>query len=156
MRKYIYWVGVLAAIFLGMIFVVAGMGKLMLQSGSYEPFLFPALMPQTLSNAVSLGVPYMEIIIGLLLICGIATKFTTSISAALIVCFIASNLYLLSIGVGTCGGCFGVAGGLTVYAALVLDGLMAVLVVIIFLSHKGAYFNKTPWFLTGHTVTRCA
>jgi len=110
-----------------MIFIVAGVGKLLMQSSSYEPLIYPARMPQLLSDAVSLGLPYAEIIIGLLLVCGIATRLSASISALLIAGFIASNFSLLGIGVGTCGNCFGVAGGLTVYAALTLDGIMAAL-----------------------------
>lgn len=156
MKQYRYWIGILAATLLGMIFAVAGMGKLMAGSSSYEAFLFPSFLPEVITDAAYAGIPYVEVMVGLVLICGIAVKFTTSISAILIASFITSNLYLLNIGVGTCGNCFGVAGGLTVYAALVLDGLMAVLAVIIFFSHKGAYFNKTPWFLTGRTVTQCA
>lgn len=156
MTSYRYWIGILGGIFLGMIFVVAGVGKLLAHSSSYEPFIHPARMTQPLIDTVSLGLPYVEIIIGLLLICGVATRFCASISALIITGFIASNLYLLSIGVGICGGCFGVAGGLSVYAALALDGIMAGLVAVIFACHKGSYLNISPWFITGHTVTRRA
>lgn len=157
MNKYRYWAGILAATFLGMFFIVAGAGKLMAQSSNFQPFIAPAYLPQAIIDVAYSGLPYIEVIIGLLLICGIAIRFTSTISAILIACFIASNLYLLSIGVGTCGSCFGVLGGLTVYAALALDVIMAVLVVIIFTCQRGRYLNMSPWFITsGHTVTRCA
>jgi len=135
---------------------VAGVGKVLAGTTGYDAFLFPSFLPETLSVTAYAALPYTEIIIGLLLVLGIGIKLATCVSAALIVCFITSNLYLLSIGVGTCGGCFGVAGGLTVYAALVIDGLMAIAATIIFVSHTGPYFNKIPWYFKGHTVTRCA
>ena len=156
MSRYRYWIGVLAATLLGMIFTVAGVGKLLSHSSSYEAFLFPSFLPGAVADYAYAVFPYLELTIGLLLICGIAVKFTASLSMGMVACFIASNLYLLSNGVGTCGECFGVAGGLTVYAALVLDGLMAIMTVIILITYQGKYFNGTPWYLTGHTATRSA
>lgn len=156
MTSYRYWIGILGATFLGMIFIIAGVGKLLAQPSTYEPFAFWIIHIPAVTDTISAGLPYAEIIIGLLLICGIVTRLATGVSAALIACFAASNLYLLSIGVGICGGCFGVAGGLSVYAALTIDGIMAALVLVIFICHRGDDFNISPWFLTGHTVTRGA
>lgn len=153
MKNMAYWSGILATILLGMLLVVAGVGKLMSGTTGYDAYLFPSFLPELVTGAAYIAIPYVEVAVGLLLILGIGVKFATSISAWLIACFVASNLYLLSIGVGTCGDCFGVAGGLTVYAALVIDGLMALMVAVIFLSQKGTYFNITPWYLIGHTVT---
>jgi len=153
MKKYLYWPGILATILLGMILAVAGIGKLLSGTTGFDAYLLPSFLPEALTGAAYTAIPYIEIAVGLLLIIGVGVKFATSISAGLITCFAASNLYLLSVGVGTCGDCFGVAGGLTVYAALVIDGAMALMVTVIFLSNKGSYFNIIPWYLTGHTVT---
>ena len=153
MKRYLYWPGILATIMLGMILAVAGIGKLLSGTSGFDAYLLPSFLPEALTGAAYTAIPFIEVAVGLLLILGIGVKFATSISAWLISCFAASNLYLLSIGVGTCGDCFGVASGLTVYAALVIDGLMALMVTVIFLSQKGTYFNITPWYLIGHTVT---
>lgn len=156
MKKWAYWSGIMASILLGMILAVAGISKLLAGTFGFDAYLFPSFLPEALTGAAYTAIPFIEVAVGMMLILGIGVKFATSISAWLIACFVASNLYLLSIGVGTCGSCFGVAGGLTVYAALVLDGLMAVMAAIIFASQKGTYFNRIPWYLAGHTVTMYA
>ena len=157
MSNYRHWLGVIGLVSLGAVFIIAGAGKLLAQSGSYDLFAFPFFIPQPLGNAISLGLPYVEIIIGLLLVCGVATRFAAGISALLIACFIASNLsYMLTISTGPCGNCFGAVGGLSAVHALFLDAIMAGLVVVILTCRRGNFFNISPWFLTGHTVTRDA
>ena len=153
MKRYLYWPGILATIMLGIILAVAGIGKILSGTSGYDAYLLPSFIPEALTGVAYVVIPYIEVVVGLLLIIGIGVKLATSISAGLITCFVTSNLYLMSIGVGTCGDCFGVGGGLTVYAALVIDGLMALMVAVIFLSNRGSYFNIIPWYLTGHTVT---
>lgn len=144
-----YWVVLLATIFLGIVFLVAGMGKLLAQSNSFSPFLFPGFLPVALTQAIYIVIPYIEIAIGALLVLGIAIRFVTSLSALMITGFIASNLYMIYLGVGTgpCGGCFGYFGSLTAIASLTLDGIMAALVVVILLCCRGSFFNLMPLFL---------
>ena len=144
-----YWVVLLATIFLGIIFLVAGMGKLLAQSDSFSPFLFLGFLPVALTHAIYIVIPYTEISLGALLVLGIAIRFITSLSALMITGFIASNLYMIYLGVGTgpCGGCFGYFGSLTAISSLMLDGIMAALVVVILLCCRGGYFNLMPLFL---------
>lgn len=131
---YKYWVGTLARIFLGVTFIVAGVGKLLAGSSSFEPFVLPVVLSQSFGEAIYTGLPYLEIIVGGLLIFGVAIRFATILSALLIMGFMASNILQISLGAGTepCGGCFGVAGGLTAISALAMNGIMALMVVIIF------------------------
>jgi len=72
-----------------------------------------------------------------------------SVSALLILSFIASNSLAMYQGYGLepCGGCFGVAGGLTVYSALLLDGIMAAMVVVISICYRGRFFSVSPMVL---------
>ena len=144
-----YWVVLLATIFLGVIFVVAGMGKLLAQSLGFSPFLFPGFLPAAVTQAIYIVIPYIEIAIGALLVFGVAVRFVTSLSALMIAGFVASNLYMIYLGVGTgpCGGCFGYFGSLTAIASLTLDSIMAALVVVILLCCRGGYFNLMPLFL---------
>ena len=144
-----YWVVLLATIFLGMVFLVAGTGKLLAQSDSFSPFVFPGFLPVALIQAIYTVAPYVEIALGILLVLGIAIRLVTVISAKMITGFILSNLYMIYLGVGVkpCGGCFGYFGSLTAISSLMLDGIMAALVVIILLCCRGSFFNLTPWFL---------
>lgn len=143
---YRYWIGTLAIIFLGVTFIVAGVGKLLAGSSSFEPFVLPVVLSQSFGEVIYSGLPYMEIIVGGLLIFGVAIRFVASLSALLILCFTASNLWRISLGVGAepCGGCFGVVGGLTAISALAMNGIMALMVVVIFVCYKGSFFNIYP------------
>lgn len=146
---YRYWLSVLAIIFLGMIFTVAGVGKLLAGSKGFEPFGPLTFLPQSFVEAIGIGFPYIEIIIGGLLILGIAVKFAASLSALLIAGFIASNILAIYLGRGAepCGGCFGVAGGLTAVSALIVDGIMAVMVAVIAICYRGDFFDISPMVL---------
>jgi len=68
------WLGIWARIFLGMVFIVAGAGKLLAGSQGFEPFVLPSFLPQALTESIYAGLPYIEILIGGLLILGIAMK----------------------------------------------------------------------------------
>ena len=146
---YRYWIGTLAIIFLGVTFIVAGAGKLLAGSSSFEPFVLPVILSQSFGEVIYSGLPYLEIIAGSLLILGIAIRFAASLSALLIASFLASNVLQISLGAGTepCSGCFGVAGGLTAISALAVDGIMAVMVMVIFVCYRGSFFNIYPMVL---------
>lgn len=133
-------IGGLAAIPLGMVFVIAGLGKLLL---GQTAFALPAFIPQYLTNVLFTSLPYIEIIIGSLLILGVAIKFVSSLAGILIIGFVVSNLNMINLGVTGCPGCFG-AGSLTPATAILLDCLMALMVTIIILFYNGKLFNKIP------------
>jgi len=149
-EKYRYWMNMPAMIFLGMIFIVAGVGKLLYQSDSFAPF--PILESLPFTQALYSVLPYIEIAIGALLIHGVMVKFATTLCAFMVAVFATGTAVLVATGRGTelCG-CFGMAGRLTHIEALVVEFLMAVLIVAVTVCHRGRYFNLTPWFLdNGH------
>jgi len=150
---YRYWIGTLATIFLGVTFIVAGVGKLLAGSKAFEPFVLPVVLSQSFSEVIYSWLPYIEITVGGLLILGIAIKFASSISALLIAGFTVSNILLIYLGRGTepCG-CFGMAGGLTVFSALIVDGIMAVMVAVIFVCYRGDFFDLCPMVLRKRRV----
>ena len=145
-EKYRYWMNVSAMTFLGMIFIVAGVGKLLYQSDSFVPFPFLESLPFT--QALYSVLPYYEIAIGALLIHGVMVKFVTTLSAFMVAVFATISIVMISTGRGTelCG-CFGMAGRLTYIEVLVVEVLMAVLIAVVILCHRGRYFNLIPWFL---------
>lgn len=150
-EKHRYWMKVPAMCFLGMLFFIAGLSKLLYASNSFSPFPFIETMPVV--SAIYPALPYIEMAIGLLLIHGVLLKLIALISGSIVAVFIANCIYMISIGRGSelCG-CFGMAGRLTYVDALVIDCLMAVMAVTIFFCHKGGYFNLTPWFLDSEPI----
>ena len=151
-EKYRYLIKVLAMTFLGMLFFIAGLSKLLYESKSFSPFPFLETLPgATFFYPV---LPYIEIAIGLLLINGVLLKLAAIISGSMVAVFIANNLYMIAIGRGfeQCG-CFGMAGGLTYFGALGIDVAMALMVVVIIICQRGSYFNMTPWFLDDMKIT---
>lgn len=149
------WLGVWAAMFLGITFVIAGTGKVFSQSGNLEPLRLPEFLSPALTGAVSAALPWVEIIIGALLIFGLAVKFTTGFSTLMIGGFIASNIILINLGMAAepCG-CFGgvIGGGLSIGTSLILDGVMAIMALTVFVFHPSSFTSIKPWCLVGERI----
>ena len=96
--RYRYWVSVGASIILGVIFVVSGLGKLLSQAESFKTIFnpFPDFWAPVFAEAVFSWLPFIELIIGLLLIVGISANLMAVFSAVLIAGFITNNSYLLT------------------------------------------------------------
>ncbi len=141
-----YWVGILASIFLGMTFIVAAIGKLMEGTTTFDLFAFPPFVPPVLAEAIFTSLPYLELLVGIPLIIGIAVKFVASLSSLLIIGYAVSNILLINLGVEDCSTCFGVAGSLSPTTSLIFDGVLAILVIDTLLFYRGKYFNKRPWY----------
>jgi len=145
------WLGVCASIFLGITFVIAGGGKIFAQSGNIEPLLLPEFLPESLAQAISTSLPYVEFTVGVLLILGIAVRLITSLSALMVAGFVASNIMLINLGLAAepCG-CFGgvLGGGVSVNISLILDVVMVAMVSIIFVYHPSRFSSIRPWCLT--------
>ena len=152
---YRYWVSVYASIILGIIFFVAGLGKLLLQTETAKIFYTPhkALLAPALADAISIVLPPIEMIVGLLLIIGIATKLVGIFSSVLIAAFMVNNGWLLSQGLGyePCD-CFGILtivfeGSLSTTGALYLDiGMLALAFIIIFCYPRNLLTTRF-WFI---------
>ena len=151
------WLGVLASLFLGTIFVYAGVEKVFSQSKNLEPFLPQEFLPTFPFLSISAALPYVEIIIGALLIIGITVKLATAFSVVMIAGFMVSNIMLINLGLAAepCG-CFGggMGGGISVGTSLMLDGIMAAMALTILLFHPDSFKSITPWYLTTEQDTR--
>lgn len=134
-------------IMLGTIFVIAGIGKLSADHTAFNLYAFPSFITPTMAANIFNALPYIEIMSGVMLILGVAVKFALTLSGFLISGFIMSNIILINRGIADCGNCFGIAGSFTPTTSLILDGIMAVLVIVILYCYRGVYFNLTPWFL---------
>jgi len=148
-----HWVGVGASIFLGVVFTVSGLGKLFYQTETVEFFVFSEYLPAALSKTVYLWLPRLELLVGLLLISGVAARLVTTVASVLIAGFIASNGWLMSQGLGEepCG-CFGMAERIaqlkiTTMGALYLDVVMMAFAVVVLVCYQSNFFELSPWFL---------
>ena len=156
--RYKHWIGVGACILLGLIFVIAGVGKALDSFVEYKSYLdfrflfafFPGFFTEAWIQFILTWLPRIEILIGLLLLLGIATKAVAIFSALLIVIFIVSNAWTINQGLGyePCG-CFGFIAEtyLTANFSIILDIGMLFLVLIILFYYQRSFFNITPWFL---------
>ena len=153
--RYRNWVGVGASILLGLIFVAAGLGKLLEQAETLEIFytLPAAFSTPALADAVSFWLPILELIVGLLLITSVAAKPVAAFSLLLITGFIATNSWLLIQGLGEepCG-CFGIAETMAQFRLVVINSLyfdvgMLGLGLLILIYAPGKFSTFRPWFL---------
>ncbi len=147
------WLAIGAGIILGLIFLAAGLGKLLNQTESFVIFVFPEFLPTALDRFIFRWLPYIETIVGLLLIAGIAARLVASLSLALTLSLIVNNSVLLVQGLGDkpCG-CFGMAERwaqhrLSVAGALYVDIIMLILGFMVVFLYQGRFINISPWFL---------
>ncbi len=104
------WGGTGSRVLLGLIFVAAGVGKMLTQGDPTKMLFnpFPDYMTATFNAAIFTWLPRVELCIGILLILGIIVKPMAVLSAALALSFIVNNSYLLMKGLGyepcTCFG----------------------------------------------------
>jgi uncharacterized membrane protein YphA (DoxX/SURF4 family) len=148
-------IGIGASVVLGLIFFVAGFGKLPHQGEYWSLLLFEissSLNLQLLSDAISNSLPWIELIVGSLLITGIAAKAAACAASLLTFAFGVNNVWMIVHGVGRepCG-CFGrfesFLGMLSAQNALALDMGMFVLAVIILKYFPAHFLNAKPWML---------
>jgi len=150
-RRYKHWIGVWASIFLGLIFVAAGLGKALYRAEAF--LVLPEFLPLTFARSVFIWFPAIEVVVGLLLLFGIAARFVAAFSLVLVAGFIANNSWMLSRGLGDepCG-CFGMAeriaqARLSIIGSLYLDVVMLALVLVLLFCYQRNFFNIYPWFL---------
>ena len=152
--RYRYWLAIGASIILGLIFVASGLGKLLSEAESFQNIFnpFPDFLAPAFAEAIFSWLPFIELIVGLLLIVGIAAKAMAVFSSVLIAGFITNNSYLLSHGLGyePCE-CFGILQRITqvelsTVGALYLDIGMLALALIILFCYQSNFLNTYPWF----------
>ena len=138
---------------LGIIFAAAGLGKLLHQPDPIELFIFSEYLSPAQTRTIYVWLPRVELLIGVLLITGIAARVVATLSLPLTAGFIANNAFLLVHGFGdkACG-CFGKEGGLaqtklTIMGAMYLDAVMLVLGIIILVCYQSSFWDIRPWFL---------
>ncbi|MFH1926452.1 MAG: DoxX family protein [Chloroflexota bacterium] len=153
--RYRHWLGLGASIILGMIFLISGIGKLLLQGELFETY-FPGFLDFLTLDQTRLlfyGLPYVEIAIGALLIVGFATKLIAALTSLLTAGFIASNVWFITHGMGfePCG-CLGIfdrlfQSKLSTQQSFYIDIAMLALILITLLCYQRSFTSIRPWFL---------
>ena len=130
-----HWLGILAAIFLGVTFIVAGSSK-----------LFTPVVESEIPEFLLIILVIAELGVGIFLVACIFVKPVASLSLCLVTGFITSNILAKVFGQEECLSCFGGMGKLSTNQALYIDGVMVALVVTILCFYPGRFFNARPWY----------
>ncbi len=150
-------VGIVAAIILGLIFLIAGVGKALDTVANLKMLFnpFPSFIPATFTQTMFKWLPYAELAIGGLLISGIAIGPAAGISIILIAGFIMNNGWMLSRGLGyePCD-CFGIVDKLlqlefSTRSSFCFDLVMLVLVALVLVFCRGRLLSLHPWWPRG-------
>lgn len=114
------WVGVLARLILGFTYLTAGVDKVQNLALTQQATRAFQILPYDLANAWGVFMPFFEIILGVLLIIGLLTRWTAIAGGALMAVFIAGIVSVWVRGISIDCGCFG-GGGTTGETAYGLD-----------------------------------
>ena len=149
--------GVIAGIILGLIFLAAGLGKLLQEGGAFRLKIlvspFPEFFMPEIMRAAFVWLPWVEVVVGALLLIGVAARFMSVISSVLIAGFIANNSWMLVRGLGyePCY-CFGIwevmaKARLSTVTSMYIDVIMLALVLVVLFCYQRHFFSIYPWFL---------
>ena len=115
------WLGTVARLVLGVVFVIAGWAKL------NDPRTFVRAVraydatPEWLSRGIGYGLPVLEVCVGILLIVGIIQRAAAIIAGSLTVVFLIGILQASARGLKLECGCFGGGGATTGQTSYLLD-----------------------------------
>lgn len=106
------WVSTVARLALAAVWLIAGGTKAGDVAASGRAVNAYQLMPYDVAKVVGATLPFLEIALGLLLLAGLAVRFSAAVSAVLLVVFIAGIVSAWSRGLAIDCGCFGSGGEL--------------------------------------------
>ncbi len=127
---------------LGVVFLISGAGKLSEGAAFVDQVEEANILPHALARVYGTALPYVEIVIGALLILGLLSRFAAGIGGLAALSFIIGNSTRLYRGLyGECG-CFGNIASLqfSTRDALIIDFVLLVLALQI-LVHKGEFLS---------------
>jgi uncharacterized membrane protein YphA (DoxX/SURF4 family) len=113
--------------------------------------LLGPLWTSTTAFIISDILPWIEVVLGVVLLLGIFPRIAAVLCLPLIVGFMASNIWAISHGetFGSCG-CFGIweklFGGMTPLQALGIDIVLLCFALVIILSHPAGFLSFQSWF----------
>lgn len=104
------WVGLLARLIVGGVWVYAGALKVPHPDASVSAVRAYQLIPTDLAETVGHVLPMLEVVLGACLILGLLTRFAGALSGLLLIAFIIGIISVWSRGIAINCGCFGDGG----------------------------------------------
>jgi uncharacterized membrane protein YphA (DoxX/SURF4 family) len=106
------WVALVLRLGLAAVWLVAGFAKITDLSGSVRSVYAFKILPYGLSQVVGAAQPMLEILLGLLLVVGLAVRLVAAISSVLLVVYIGGIISVWARGLRIDCGCFSSGGAL--------------------------------------------
>jgi uncharacterized membrane protein YphA (DoxX/SURF4 family) len=110
------WIGTVARLVLGGVWLVAGALKIGDLNASGRAVVAYRIFPPSAATAIGVVQPFLEIALGLLLVLGLATRLSAIVSAVLLVAYIVGIASVWARGLRIDCGCFGTGGDLAANA----------------------------------------
>lgn len=111
-RDALPWLGTLARIVLGIVWIVAGATKITDLDASVRAVRAYRLLPETAAQIVGAGLPPAEILLGVLLVVGAGVRASAVVSVVLMAAFVVGIASAWARGLRIDCGCFGTGGEL--------------------------------------------
>jgi uncharacterized membrane protein YphA (DoxX/SURF4 family) len=105
-------VGLVARLFLGVVLVYAGVTKIGHPLTAQRAVQAYEIFPDSIANTIGLALPFLEIILGALLVLGLFTRPVAIVSTLLMVAFIVGISQAWARGLTIDCGCFGGGGAI--------------------------------------------
>jgi uncharacterized membrane protein YphA (DoxX/SURF4 family) len=106
------WLGLVARLVLAGVFLVAGGSKVGDLAASGRAVNAYRLLPYDAATVVGAALPFIELTLGVLLLCGLATRIAAALASFLLVVFIVGISSVWARGLSIDCGCFGKGGEL--------------------------------------------
>ncbi len=105
------WFGVVARVVVGGVWVIAGLLKLPDPAESVRAVRAYQLLPEPVVPTVGYALPVLEVLLGVVLLLGLLTRFGALLSSLMLVAFIVGIVSAWARGLEIECGCFGGGGG---------------------------------------------
>jgi len=146
-------VGTLARLGLAAVWLVSGTLKLVDPGQTYIAVQAYDVLPHGLVGPVATALPLLELVLGLLLLAGLATRFVAGAALALLVVLIAGIAQSWARGLSIDCGCFGgggqVAAGQTAYPQEILRDTGFALLAVWLLARPRTWLSADGWLARG-------
>jgi uncharacterized membrane protein YphA (DoxX/SURF4 family) len=106
------WLSTAARLLLGVVWLVAGASKITDLDASVRAVRAYRLLPETAAQVVGAGLPVVELLLGALLVVGVAVRAVALVSAVLMLAFVVGIASAWARGLRIDCGCFGSGGEL--------------------------------------------
>lgn len=126
---------------LGFVFIFAAIFKVVDAQGFSQSIYNYKLMPDLTINALSIVIPWIELVAGLLLILGISVKENSLILSSLLLIFIIAISISLARGLNIECGCFGTVSGAKVGLLKIFENVGLFIVGLILIKFDSKFLS---------------